>query len=510
MSGATAEQEKKAQDRLAKWIDLEHKIVTYREVSREVGVNINTAKNMLVRYLKANPTTFPTYILTGTYLPTRSRSSTPVPTSDEKIETPSTPTPTSTPMDVDETTPKAVKGERDGPTIDPDEIKPEITKLKSRKDDPYPVHCEDVERKGMLLVGGKETLESKLELFVPSTIKVQIYSLSPSQISDPAQYLPPTLRLRQRENYNDPEVIGSVTGRFEMTTIEKPGESSKSAAKSVASKTKPTTSASVATKASAPKAIFGSKTKSREDSEKPEEPVKEKPAKTVRKKKVRSESPSETETEKPEMVKGKGKTTTMPVNKSAEPLQKVNDEQAEQMIMDSFWDDEAAGIPSSDAMVAEEDHVAGEDTSAKVSGKGMQGSRPTIPQKRSSTAVSQTDRETTPTPSGSKGGSSGRIRKKRRVVRSETKMNDKGYIVTEDVSGEESYSSDGGTPQPPKKAKKAAPKLTKSTSTTSLKSEPPAKPKTTGSSSAAASKPAAAAKPKKKGQQTLAGFFKKA
>jgi hypothetical protein len=121
----------------------------------------------------------------------------------------------------------------------------------------------------MLLVGGKETLESecdlegsasqdgfsnstlelretgKLELFVPGTIKVQIYSLSPSQISvslfsnliqveancgadsgnltkqDPAQYLPPTLRLRQRENYSNPEVVGSVTGSFEMTTIEK-------------------------------------------------------------------------------------------------------------------------------------------------------------------------------------------------------------------------------------------------------------------------------------------------
>lgn len=124
--------------------------------------------------------------------------------------------------------------------------------------------------------------------------------------------------------------------------------------------------------------------------------------------------------------------------------------------MESFFDDEAAGIPSSDAMVAEEDQVAGgepsrldnqdksrvltassdgtarltEETSTKVSGKGIQGSRPTVPQKRSSTAVSQTDRETTPTPSGSKGGSSGRIRKKRRVVRSETKMNEKGYIGT--------------------------------------------------------------------------------
>lgn len=81
--------------------------------------------------------------------------------------------------------------------------------------------------------------------------------------------------------------------------------------------------------------------------------------------------------------------------------------------------------------------------------------------------------------------------------------------VTEDVSGEESYSSDEGTPQPPKKQSKAAPKLTKtSSSSASIKSEPPAPPKP--KPLAGASKPAAAAKPKKKGQQTLAGFFKKA
>ena len=116
---------------------------------------------MLVRYFKANPETFPTYLLTGTYLPIKSRSSTPVPASDEKVEAPSTPTPTSTQMDVDETTPKAVKNEVDDTMIDPDEIKPEITKLKSAKDDPYPVDSEDVERKGMLLVGGKDTLRSK-------------------------------------------------------------------------------------------------------------------------------------------------------------------------------------------------------------------------------------------------------------------------------------------------------------------------------------------------------------
>lgn len=125
---------------------------------------------MLVRYLKANPETFPTFLVTGTYLPTRSCSSTPVPASTEKEEPPSTPTPTSTQMDVDETTPKAktnaIKGEPNGKDIDPAEIQPEITRLKAGKDDPYPVHSEDVEQRGMLLVGGKETLQSKSGVLV--------------------------------------------------------------------------------------------------------------------------------------------------------------------------------------------------------------------------------------------------------------------------------------------------------------------------------------------------------
>lgn len=47
-----------------------------------------------------------------------------------------------------------------------------------------------------------------------------------------------------------------------------------------------------------------------------------------------------------------------PVNSSAKPLRKLNDAEAERMIMDSFFDDEAAGIPSSDAMVADEDATA--------------------------------------------------------------------------------------------------------------------------------------------------------
>jgi hypothetical protein len=66
-------------------------------------------------------------------------------------------------MDIDETTPKARKLETDGTVLDPAEIQPEITKLKSSKDDPYPVHQESVEMRGMLLVGGRDMLNSKRE-----------------------------------------------------------------------------------------------------------------------------------------------------------------------------------------------------------------------------------------------------------------------------------------------------------------------------------------------------------
>jgi hypothetical protein len=64
-----------------------------------------------------------------------------------------------------------------------------------------------------------------------------------------------------------------------------------------------------------------------------------------------------------------------------------------------------------------------------ISGKGISGSRPVVSQKRSSTAVSRSDdRETTPTPSGGREKAEGRIRKKRRITKSVTKMSDKGYI----------------------------------------------------------------------------------
>jgi hypothetical protein len=197
------EQEKRAQEKLARWIELDQKIVSrthchclYRplicfrfagDLSRdfpgsrrqyqccqEVGQHefcISTSLpddsnySILARYLQANPSSFPTYILTGSYLEINDRESTPTQESENKPETPSTPTPKDEQMDIDETTPKAVRSESKGMANDPAEIKPEITKLKSKRDDPYPVQDEKVQKRGMMLVGGNELLQGRYLLF---------------------------------------------------------------------------------------------------------------------------------------------------------------------------------------------------------------------------------------------------------------------------------------------------------------------------------------------------------
>lgn len=48
--------------------------------------------------------------------------------------------------------------------IDQEEIKPEITSLKSATRDPYPVKDQVVQKSGMLLVGGYEQMKSEYRL----------------------------------------------------------------------------------------------------------------------------------------------------------------------------------------------------------------------------------------------------------------------------------------------------------------------------------------------------------
>jgi len=124
--------------------------------------------SILARYLQANPSSFPTYLLTGSHLDINDREDTPTQDSESKLESPSTPTPKVDQMDVDESTPKAVKSESNGMAVDPAEIKPEITGLKSKRDDPYPVQDEKVQKRGMMLVGGNELLQGRYLSFFRS------------------------------------------------------------------------------------------------------------------------------------------------------------------------------------------------------------------------------------------------------------------------------------------------------------------------------------------------------
>jgi hypothetical protein len=75
--------------------------------------------------------------------------------------------------------------------------------------------------------------------------------------------------------------------------------------------------------------------------------------------------------------------------------------------------------------------------------------------------------------------------------------------VTEDVSGEESYSSDEGVPRAPKKPKKIA--STVSAQPIEEEIAKASKPKTVTTKGTVAG----ASKTKKKGQQSLTSFFKK-
>jgi hypothetical protein len=82
----------------------------------------------------------------------------------------------------------------------------------------------------------------------------------------------------------------------------------------------------------------------------------------------------------------------------------------------AFFTSSAIALDCSDSII--------EDTSARVSGKGIVGSRPGAIQKRGTTSSADDAGSSLAT----KEDGAVRVRKRRRVVRSETKMNSKGYI----------------------------------------------------------------------------------
>lgn len=142
--------------------------------------------SLLAAYFEANPALFPTYLLSGTYLPEDSGSSV---SQDGKRDTPTSSQEEATQMEVDD----------EDLTKTNNEAKPRITGLK--EEEAYPLKNQTILRRAMLLVGGKNMLEGMLsvirhkaasltffgsseksQLLIPNTVSVQLYSLSSSSI----------------------------------------------------------------------------------------------------------------------------------------------------------------------------------------------------------------------------------------------------------------------------------------------------------------------------------------
>ncbi|GHJ86297.1 hypothetical protein NliqN6_2699 [Naganishia liquefaciens] len=526
-----------AQDRLERWIDLDQRVVSYRELAREFGININLAKNLLTQHYRANEQAlFPTYLMTGRYLPSiKSLDLTPMPSATQvngsvngefKADA----------MDVDtqvqghseETSPKGVVNEAGGA---------------SAAVNGDPLVDEQIETRGMLLVGGRDEMEAKKQLFVQETLHVQIHSLSAFRITDPAVYLSSTVRLRAVPGYNNAATYGTITGEFELlkgkaeTKPSKPATTTSKApsAKSVSSASvfsKPAAASKTTPSASESNKAKGKAKATGQDDDEPMLKPGKLPSRNS-KRVIRSESPQEEEaTPKPKQVKVETVAVSMPNNTSTKPLNDLHIADEDRLAMEAMMDmSDNFDAPSSSAMVQPMDEDQDEAGAARSN-------------KRASAA--QTAEQAAEVPEGRTAqdatlGTEGKVLKKRRVTKSVEKINKRGFAYFEDVSTDEEYWSDGtsgaGTATEKSTAGKAnALKRNASTTSVSTRGEDDAdsaggdspasgvrnagsartkagaavtsgtRSAGAGKTSAAGSKPASA---KKAGQTSMLSFFKK-
>ncbi|ORX35492.1 DNA polymerase subunit Cdc27 [Kockovaella imperatae] len=225
----TAEQQKLASRKLTHWLESEKRIVTFRELSREVGCHVNGAKNLLLDYFESHPSISPTYLLTGDLLSTSKLATNTLPEDREQV----TATQRVRIVDMDEMSDadrNSEDGVGDADGDDPDKMDTDDrmgndhgdeeggisgtgTKsglIKDARDDEAIV-SEEVKRWGVVLVHADE-LDEKKKLFDSETLNIHIYALSPRLVKDPAQYLIPNLALRSHASYFKPEVYGTISG----------------------------------------------------------------------------------------------------------------------------------------------------------------------------------------------------------------------------------------------------------------------------------------------------------
>ncbi|WWD18237.1 hypothetical protein CI109_102687 [Kwoniella shandongensis] len=536
----SSEQQKTVTRKLTHWIENEKKIVTYRDVSREIGCHVNLAKNLLLEHFTSHPSLSPTYLLTGPLLRTSTLIQTdiPLPSSTLPSHSPTTGTQSLRDLapktgmvrivDMDQTSDGGNSEHDDEDELREEEVGNDKGLLgegaaglgvgvggAGQGGDEGGLEKEEVDRWGVVLVS-QEGLEEKKKLFQEDQLSIHIYALAPAPVKDPAQYLIPNLALHQHPKYHDPSTYGTITGagfksaagagakpmkdggmdwsagkKVEVKKVEdlkkvEKKEAPPPAAKEVAKKveTKKTTPAASSSTSKTAASQRNKKRVIQSDTEEDEEQEAPKPA-----------TKSSTSTPKSN-TKASASSTGSGKKLQAEPTSSMvrQEDQAAMEAMMSMDVDMDMGM-------SDEGDAKTPSSTAKKGAKG-----------KKEAEIAKVKKEP-----GAEGG-----RKKRRVKKTETVVNEKGYTVTRDVWVEEFYSGESDPEQEPSKATTQI-KSKQTPTSTATSSKPPIKARDStssigsnkedkkpfsGGSSGGVKAKANSGKPAT-GQSTLKGFFTK-
>ncbi|RSH90410.1 hypothetical protein EHS25_001015 [Saitozyma podzolica] len=513
----STDQQKSANRRIKQWLETERRIVTYREVAREVGCHINEAKNLLLSYPSEG---YRTYLLTGLLLSHSTLAQTQLPLERNGLDEKSLAALSSTQMvrivDMDQVS-EDERNSEDG-DMAMEGLGEEAPVLEKEEEGLEGLDAEKVTRFGVVLVG-EEGLEEKKGLFEQGQVSIHVYSLSPAPVKDPAQYLVPNVALRQLPSYHAPEKYGTITGDAFAPNVPVPATKPKemkdgamdfSGGKKAEKEKKE--------EGKVKEVAVKKETKSVEQPKKAEvkkvEPPKKEPAKATSKAKKRVIH-SDDEDEDDGEGESQSKAGNLPAESSSSKKAAAIKEPTSSMVREA---DRAAmeammGMDMDMDADLDLDMVDEAEESADKSGsRGTKGSKET----KSKDVEDKVKKE----PQEGAGTS----RKRRKVKKSKTEMDDKGYMITRDYYTDESYSGESESEADVSKTKTAKrPSVTKTASRqSSVSNDEPAERRKSGSgtpfgggaagSGVGAGKAKPAAKPNApaaRGQSTLAGFFKK-
>ncbi|CED84104.1 DNA polymerase subunit Cdc27 [Phaffia rhodozyma] len=501
----------KAKRCLDVWIGQDKKIMTYRSLSRELGVSTAQAESILAEYYESHQSLHPTYLLSGTYLskPDESKA-----------------------MDVD--------GSQSQATVEQ-------------------INEAQVSRAGMVVCKPDE-VEAKTRLFDPSTASIKLYSLSPSETRDPSSLVLPFMTLLSHKAYNNPSLYGTVAFSSSTNGALKSKSALTAAAPRKSDVLAPAASTAKSTLKPGPKPTSGGSGTLGFSKAEPKitEPVKTvpPPSKPIKKPMIpifSSDDESEAPIQKSKSG-AKAPSSSPPSPPVAKPssVKRVDQSKvaAQKKELEGLWDmdiDESKESPSGrgqkgkkrDISLEEESDMEEDSKSVVKRAAAKAPAKPkTSANKRAATPSAEVEQSML---LESEGAEKKKIRKVRRIIKTVTSTNKRGYEVTEDVSTDESYYSDESTDSRPKsQAKSKAIASANSKGRASAKvsradieddegsdeegsktKPPPAKKSKSSAPAVAETKPAPAkramamatvgtkGKPPLKGQTSLAGFFSK-